>query len=106
MIVFIAVIEETWVDSGGGVVPSFQGGVVGSSVNCALAVRTALLSKAIGAKDVIESVPVRMLNPIRLPDKLTTVRSPEPAHDPIIDGIALSHVCAGAFFRRGTHELD
>jgi hypothetical protein len=90
MIVFIAWIVDTWVDTGVESAASFHGGVVAGSVNWALAARTASDSigvdepEAESAKVAKTSVdPLNMLSPIRLFDKDTVIRATH-SLDPIL----------------------
>ena len=80
-------------------VVSFQGGVVGSSVYCALAVRTALLSKLIAVvfAEVKAFDPLSKLSPMRFEDKLTIVRSVPSPNNSIIEGSAALAVRADHF---------
>jgi hypothetical protein len=75
--VFEARIDISWLDADCVEGLSFHGGVVSGSVNCFFAARTALLSKGIAVKAVekTEESPVNRLKPIRLPEKLTVMKT-------------------------------
>src|SRR3569623_700470 len=107
MSVVIALIAETLAEFGRLLAASFHGGVVGANVNAAFAVRTALDSNVgVPAASVPAEadalVPDNRLRAATLLDKLTVMANPCFLHDPIIDGNALSHVCASAISLRGT----
>jgi hypothetical protein len=85
MIVFIAVIEETWVDSGrsGILLPGRRRGIE-RELRLGGADGFALIGDGRDRRHRVRPGQ-RMLNPIRLPDKFVITAIPTPTHAPIIE---------------------